>query len=290
MECGHSVKVLDLFQHRSFTLATCTGYQNFEVVKGDCRDVETIRECIKDVDWVIPLAALVGAPACNVDKNAAMQTNYMAIHSLTKELSPNQRILLPNSNSGYGTTKPGESATEESPLNPLSVYARSKAMGEEVALQRENTVAFRLATVFGPSPRMRMDLLVNDFTHRAMRDQSLVLYEPNFRRNYMHVYDVARLFLFGIQKFDTLVKQKVFNAGIANSSTKEQLCQQIQECLPSFAYFTSSTRFDADKRDYDVSVERLSQAGFTCHYSIKDGIKHLIKLYAMLPPYEFCNA
>lgn len=290
LQKGYTVRALDLFQHRSLTLAACTAYERFEPVQGDCRDINVIKECLKDVDYVIPLAALVGAPACAKDAFAAVTTNKNAIGNLNA-LRGDIPLIYPTTNSGYGITKDEEVCTEDSPLNPISVYGRTKAQAEQELLQSNKpVVSFRLATVFGPSPKMRLDLLVNDFVYRAVRDRSLVLYEPGFRRNYIHIRDVARLFLFGIENFDRLKEKKVFNAGLPGCFTKRGLCQKIQQEIPEFQFFVAETGKDPDRRDYDVCVERLSAAGFDCETTLDRGIHELVKTYRMLPAPEFCNA
>lgn len=291
LEEGYQVRVLDKFDHPSVSLAGWVGMENLEVVRGDCRDSDTLLECLDGVDYVIPLAAIVGAPACERDKYGAKSINQEAIFTLVSLLKRDQRLLYPNTNSGYGTTKPGEVCTEETPFKPISTYAQTKAEGEHAVLQHENSVSFRLATAFGASARMRLDLLVNDFTHRAIHDRFVVLYQAHFRRNYLHVFDIARLFLFGIKNFPKLMKKgRVFNAGIPQFLTKRELCLAIHKQVPEFQFWEAETGEDPDKRDYHVSVERLTQAGFKCSVFLDQGIRELVKLYHMLPTRSFANA
>ena len=285
---GYAVRVLDRFSHSSPTLMSCIGHEGFEPVRGDCRDVPTLRAALQGVDWIIPLAAIVGAPACERDSLAATSTNHAAITDLLHWRSKEQRVLFPNTNSGYGTTPPGEVTTENTPLKPISLYGITKAEAERTVLFKENTCAFRLATVFGPSPRMRLDLLVNDFVYRALKDKALVLYEPHFRRNYMHVYDVSRLFVFAMRNFEAL-KGKPWNAGLHYCLTKQELCQEIQKSIPDFRFFVAETNKDPDKRDYEVSVQRLENLGFKCCVSLSRGIRELKQAYEMLPGPEFTN-
>lgn len=286
LENGYAVRVLDLFRNKQIPLTHCLDYEGFEPVKGDCRDQSTLRECLKDVDWIIPLAAIVGAPACEINKTGASSINFDSIVTLNL-LRGSIPVIFPNTNSGYGSTK--EVCTEETPLNPISHYGRTKTYSEKFLLDRKNVTVFRLATVFGPSPRMRLDLLVNDFTYRAVTDKTLVLYEEGFLRNYMHVHDVARLFLFAIRNYDKM-KDQVFNAGLHYCLTKRELCKEIQKWVPDFQFLAAETGSDPDKRNYNVSVEKLEQAGFRCATSLSRGIRELIRLYKMLPNKEFTNA
>lgn len=291
---SYRVRVLDKFTHPNPSLMSVIDHEGFEPVRGDCRDKALLRKCLKDVDYVIPLAAVVGAPACDNNPSDAESINAGGIIALAEQIletSCETKILYPNSNSAYGKTPLGEAADEDSKVNPLSLYAKTKMIGETALLESlpDYSTSFRLATAFGPSPKMRLDLLVNDFVYRAMRDKSLVLFEPHFRRNFIHVYDIARLFAFGIKNFDKL-KGKVWNAGLHYGLTKEELCQTIQKKLKDFRYFVSETGEDPDRRDYNISTERLENIGFKCSVSLERGIRELIKAYSMLPVENFRNA
>lgn len=286
---GYSVTALDTFTHQGLPLAACLPYEGFTPIRGDCRDTSTLREALKGVDWIIPLAAVVGAPACMNDYYKANSVNYESIITLLECRSKNQPILFPTTNSGYGTTPEGQVSTEDTLMDPISLYGYTKCKAEKHLLDKENIATFRLATVFGASPRMRLDLLVNDFVHRAVRDKAVVLYEANARRNYMHVYDVARLFVFGLKNFEK-IKGKPWNAGIPGALTKKELCQEIQKYVKGFTFVEAEVGTDIDKRDYNVSVERLENAGFKCCVSITYGLRELIRCYKMLPVERFRNA
>lgn len=296
---GYKVRVLDRFRHRSPGLMACCSDPNFEAVRGDCRNPSTIRECLNGVDWVAPLAAVVGAPACDVDPDDATTTNVGAIRTLVREMivwesgqrrreKECQRIIFPNTNSGYGTTLPGIVCDEESPLAPISHYAMTKCDAEWIVMDRAESVSLRFATAFGASPRMRLDLLVNDFVHRAVRDKFLILYEPHFKRNYIHVRDMAESFLFAVRNWEAM-KGGVYNVGLPGAVTKRSLCEMIYKAIPRFRFLVSEIGSDPDKRNYDISVAKMQKLGFHCKISISDGIQELIKVYQMLPGQEFTN-
>ncbi len=290
LESGYRVRALDLFRHPNPALLSIGSMGGWEAVRGDARDALTMREALKGVTAIIPLAAVVGAPACDAQPLEASSTNYGAISTLLSLRSKEQVVLYPNTNSAYGTTD--GICTEDSPVDPLSHYARTKLDAECAVLNEGNTVVFRLATVFGPSPRMRLDLLVNDFVYRAVKDRCLTLFEAGFRRNYMHVQDVASLFLWGLRagRIDTCLEDCLFNAGIPGSITKHGLCQEIQKVLPYFEWNETYVGEDPDKRDCDVSVQRLTDAGFECTRTLNDGILELVRIYTTFPSGAFANA
>ncbi|MDO8461233.1 MAG: NAD(P)-dependent oxidoreductase [Deltaproteobacteria bacterium] len=282
LEKGFEVTVLDNFFHGQTSLLDCCGDEKFQIVKGDCRDEELVKKLLKDKDIVIPLAALVGAPLCNLDKTAAVTVNYEAVRLLCRLASPSQKILFPVTNSGYGIGEKGKMCTEDSPLKPLSLYGETKVKAEQVVLDRGNAISFRLATVFGVSPRMRLDLLVNDFVHRAVMDKAVVLFEGHFKRNYIHVRDVVKVFLHGIEKFDSM-KDKPYNVGLEDANlSKVELCQEIQKQLPQFVYMEAPIGEDPDKRDYIVSNQRILATGYRPDWGLARGIKELIKCYTIL--------
>lgn len=287
---GYSVRVLSTFTNPTPSLASCISYEGFEPVRGDCRDAVVLEAALKGVDWIIPLAAVVGAPACDNDQYKARTVNAGAIYTLLDLVRPEQRIVYPTTNSGYGTTPAGLICGENTPLKPISLYGITKQQAETDVLENENAVSFRLATVFGPSPRMRLDLLVNDFIYRAVRDKCVTLYEAYARRNYMHIWDVSRLFLFAMRKFEKLKEGRVYNAGLHFSLTKKELCEEIQKYVKDFQVLEAPTGKDPDKRDYAVSVEKLEEAGFKCCISLTAGIRELIKFYRMFPIERFRNA
>ena len=279
---GYRVTVLDNFLFQQSSLNHLCADPNFEVCRGDARDPEVLQPLLRRADVIIPLAALVGAPMCNSDKVGAETINRDAILSLIRLASREQRVLMPITNSGYGIGEAGKFCTEETPLRPISLYGRTKVEAEQAVLARGNAISFRLATVFGMSPRMRIDLLVNDFVYRAVNDRAVVLFEAHFKRNYIHVRDVARVFLHGIQNFEAL-KNQPYNVGLSDANlSKLELCQAIRGHLPSFVFLEAPIGEDVDKRDYIVSNEKIERTGFRPAYSLDFGIRELIKGYRML--------
>ena len=279
---GHEVTVVDNFLFRQNTLADCCHYASFQVVRGDCRDEALMTKLVAKADVIIPLAALVGAPLCDRDPVAAQTTNFEAVAMLCRLASPTQRIIMPVTNSGYGVGEKGKHCTEETPLRPISLYGVTKVKAEEAILQRENSISFRLATVFGVSPRMRIDLLVNDFVHRAVTDRAVVIFEGHFKRNYIHVRDVARVFVHGLDQFATM-KGKPYNVGLEEANlSKLELCAVIQKHLPKFVFLEAPIGEDPDKRDYIVSNARIAGTGFKTEWGLDRGIQELIKGFTIL--------
>ena len=284
---GNQVTVLDNFMWRQNSLAHLCHDQRLTIVRGDARDHALIRVVAAGADAVIPLAALVGAPLCDRDPIAARTTNLDAVAALCKTLVPSQLLVIPISNSGYGVGEPGKECTEETPMRPVSLYGKLKVEAEQVALQRENTVSLRLATVFGMSPRMRLDLLVNDFVYRAVTDHALVLFEPHFRRNYIHVMDVAAAFLWALRG---KLRPDVYNVGLSSANlSKSELCARIAKHVPGFAYVFSDINADPDKRDYVVSNAKIEATGWRPKHSLDDGISELIKGYQMIRNSRYGN-
>ena len=282
LNAGTRVTVLDNFMFKQASLGHCCADPNFSVVRGDCRDEQLVKKLLKDVDIVIPLAALVGAPLCKMDPVGATSTNLDAQMMLLRNLSPNQRVLVPITNSGYGIGESDRFCTEESPLRPLSLYGIHKVEVEKAALDRGNTISFRLATVFGMSPRMRIDLLVNDFTYRAVTDRFVVLFESHFKRNYIHVRDVTRAFMHGIANFDSM-KGRPYNVGLSEANlSKFELCERIRREIPDFVFLDAPVGEDPDKRDYIVSNQRIEGTGYKPIHSLELGLRELVKGYAML--------
>jgi nucleoside-diphosphate-sugar epimerase len=283
---GHEVVVLDNLYYNQTSLLQFTHHKNFEFIYGDVRDQSVLWESIKNSDVVIPLAALVGFPACEREPELATQLNYEHVRNICRigriynDTNPNFKIIYPNTNSGYGI---GTDAmcTEESPLNPISLYGKTKVQAEDEVL-RVGGISLRLATVFGTSPRMRMDLLVNEFVYKALTDKYITIFEKNFVRNYIHIRDVARAFLFMIENYEGN-KGEVFNVGLSDANlTKQQLVEKIKEYVPDFAITYSDFYEDPDKRDYIVSNEKIEKLGFKPQYSLDDGIEELIKTYSIL--------
>lgn len=279
---GYRVTVVDNFLFNQASLNQLCADPNFDVCRGDARDPEILRPLLRAADLIIPLAALVGAPMCNKDKLGAESINHGAVVTLIQLASKEQRIMMPVTNSGYGVGEPGKFCTEETPLRPLSLYGRTKVAAEQAVLERGNSISFRLATVFGVSPRMRIDLLVNDFVYRAVNDRAVVLFEPHFKRNYIHVRDVARAFLHGICNFESM-RDQPYNVGLSDANlSKLELCRQIQKHLPKFVFLEAPIGEDPDKRDYIVSNEKIERTGYRPAHSLDDGIAELIKGYRMI--------
>jgi len=286
---GHEVRVLDNFRYNQNSLLDCCFSDNFSIMRGDCRDKDTLSKAIKDVGVIIHLAALVGAPICNADQIGAQTTNFDAVKLLLSLRSKDQKILFPCTNSGYGIGEKGKYCTEETPLRPITLYGKTKVDAEKAILESGNSISFRLATVFGVSPRMRTDLLVNDFVQRAVRDKYLVIFEGSFKRNYLHIRDVARVFLHGIKNFDAM-KGKPYNVGLSDANlSKLELCQAIKKRIPEFTFMESQIGEDPDKRDYIVSNERIEKTGFKPKYSLDFGIEELIKAYTILRGPHYSN-
>ncbi len=282
LEAGFRVTVIDNFMYGQNSLAAVCHERGFEVVRGDVCDAAVMKPWVQQADIIIPLAALVGAPLCDREPEKATATNKTAILSMMKLLSRNQRVLMPVTNSGYGVGEKDKFCTEESPLRPVSLYGRDKVAAEEAILQHANAISFRLATVFGMSPRMRIDLLVNDFTYRAVYDGEITLYEGHFRRNFVHVRDVARAFLHGLRHFEVM-RGQAYNVGLSDANlSKRELCERIQKHLPKFVIRESPDGRDPDQRDYLVSNAKIERAGFQAIVSLDDGIRELIKGYTMI--------
>jgi len=289
LAAGHRVTVLDNFLFRQFTLADCCAHEGFEVVRGDCRDEGTVRRLMTGADVIIPLAALVGAPMCDRDRVGAVTVNRDAVEMICRLASPRQRIIFPTTNSGYGIGEADKHCDEDTPLRPISLYGSTKTEAEQMVLARTESVAFRLATVFGMSPRMRLDLLVNDFVHRAVHDRAVVVFEGHFRRNFIHIRDVARVFLHAIDHFDAM-RGRTYNVGLDDANlSKLELCREIQEHIPGFVYLEAPIGEDVDKRDYIVSNARIAAQGFVAEWSLDRGIRELIKGYTILKGSSYSN-
>ena len=289
LNAGHRVTILDNFMYKQASLNSVCGNKNFTVVKGDIRVEGTIHELLKKADIVIPLAALVGAPLCSLDPIGATTTNHDAIKLMIKLLSKDQIVLMPTTNSAYGTGDFGHYCNEESVLRPISQYAIEKVAIEQELMKRENSISFRLATVFGMSPRMRIDLLVNDFVYRAVNDRFVVLFESSFKRNYVHVRDVSRAFQHAIINFDSM-KNNIFNVGLSEANvSKKELCEIIQRHLPDFTFLEAPIGKDPDQRNYIVSNDKIEKTGYKTSISLDDGIEELIKGYAMIKNSSFGN-
>ncbi len=286
---GHMVTVVDNFLYNQTSLLDCCHNPNLEIVRGDSRSKEVMTKTIQGADVIIPLACLVGAPLCDKLPEEAKAVNLDAIKMLIEISQPQQKVIFPNTNSGYGVGEKDLFCTEESPLNPISLYGRLKVEAEKALLERGNAVIFRLATVFGVSPRMRLDLLVNDFVYRAVHDGFVVLFEADFKRNYIHVRDVARAFLHAIQNFDSM-KNQAYNVGLSDANlSKRELCEEIKKYVPKFYFEEATVGEDPDKRNYIVSNEKIEKTGFQPSVSLPEGIKELVKGYHVIKRNQFTN-
>jgi nucleoside-diphosphate-sugar epimerase len=286
---GFAVTVLDSFIFGQNSLMDCCGQDRFRVIRGDVRNERVLKEALASQDIIIPLAALVGAPLCNLDETGAVSTNQTSIESLCRLASPSQMILYPTTNSGYGIGEKGKFCTEETPLRPISLYGTTKVKAEEAVLARGNSLTFRLATVFGASPRMRVDLLVNDFVYRAVHDRAVLIFEGHFKRNYIHIRDVARAFLHAIANFSAM-KGKPYNVGLEEANlSKLELCAKIKSHLPQFTYVEAPIGEDPDKRDYIVSNQRILETGFRTEWDLDRGIRELIKAFTILRQSKYAN-
>ena len=284
----HEVVVIDKLMYDSNSLLRYTQDNKFTFIKEDVTNISVLKEHMASADIIIPLAALVGFPLCRDNPNVAQEINHDINRWIAKNKSTDQLVIYPCTNSGYGVSVDGSVCTEESPLNPISLYGKTKVAAENEYRNIENHVTFRLATVFGPSSRMRTDLLVNSFVLKALREKILVLYECEFMRNYVHIYDVCRAFKFVIDNWQTC-KNETYNVGNDSlNMNKLQLAQTIQNHIPLEiiqAEFTS----DLDKRDYIVSSEKFYNKGFKCEFDLDDGIRQLLKAYAMIETPWYAN-
>lgn len=289
LEAGHAVTVVDSLLYGQTSLVGYCNHPDFSFARGDVRDEPLMKSLVAEADVLIPLAALVGAPACEKDPWFAESVNFGAIELLNRVRSREQLVVYPVTNSGYGTQSGEVHCTEDTPLEPISLYGQTKVRAEAELLSSENAITLRLATVFGPSPRLRLDLLVNHFTYAALTDGYIVLFEKQFKRNFVHVADVADGFLHAIENADTM-SGKPYNLGLdAANMSKEELAQKVKEQVPSFVIMESNLQSDPDKRNYIVSNQRLREAGFEASRSIECGIRQLITAYRMLPVSAFKN-
>ncbi|OFZ70802.1 MAG: hypothetical protein A2Z01_10570 [Betaproteobacteria bacterium RBG_16_58_11] len=282
LNAGYKVTVIDNFMFKQTSLNHVCHHPNFDVVKGDIRVESAMLPLMKKADVIIPLAALVGAPLCTKDPVGATTINHDAIMMMLKHVSKDQILLMPTTNSAYGTGDENNYCTEESPLRPISHYAIEKVEIEKAFMQHPNSISFRLATVFGMSPRMRIDLLVNDFTYRAVYDRFVVLFESQFKRNYIHVRDVMRVFMHALDNYDKM-KGQIYNVGLSDANvSKKELCEHIAKHVPEFVYLDAPVGKDPDQRNYIVSNAKIEATGFKQQYSLDKGIAELVKGYTMI--------
>ena len=286
---GYRVIALDNLMYRQRSLFHLCGDDRFEFVSGDARDPDLLRRLVKDADVLIPLAAIVGAPACHRDPWLARAVNLEAVRLINRLRDPSQMIIFPNTNSGYGAKSGDAYCTEETSLEPISLYGQTKVQAEMELLDSPNVITLRLATVFGMSPRMRLDLLVNHFVHAAVTDGYIVIFEKEFKRNYVHIRDVADCFIHCIENADRMVGRP-YNLGLDETNlSKAELALKIREYVPGFYVHFSEVGSDPDKRNYIVSNQRLFQAGFKARRTLDEGIQELLKGYRMMGRGQFKN-
>jgi nucleoside-diphosphate-sugar epimerase len=280
LEAGYTVTVLDNLMYDQVTLLHLFGNPKFQFELGDVRDKKLLQELVGLNDVIIPLAAIVGMPACKANPELTVAVNYQQVADIVEVLRDDQKLILPNTNSQYGSSD--SIITEESPFNPLSLYAKTKCDAENTMLAKGNGVSLRLATVFGVSPRMRTDLLVNDFVYKSVVDGYLVLFEAHFKRNYIHVQDIARTFQFVIENYEKC-KGQAFNVGLSTANlSKLELAETIKKYIPSLVIKQDDFKEDFDKRNYIVSNEKLEALGWKPIYDLDYGIKQLMSAYKIV--------
>jgi nucleoside-diphosphate-sugar epimerase len=289
LEKGYEVTVLDTLMFGQSTLLELCINPKFSFINGDVRDINLLKKIVPHFDVIIPLAALVGAPLCKKDEMGTIAINRDAIININKIRSKQQRIIYPTTNSGYGIGQDGIYCTEETPLNPISLYGTTKSEAEQDLLATDNVITFRLATVFGCSPRMRLDLLVNDFTYRAFSQRYIVLFEAHFKRNFIHIRDVAKAFVHSIENFETM-KNTMYNVGLSSANlSKMELCQEIKKQIPDFFIAESEINKDPDQRNYIVSNDKIEKTGYKPDVDIQTGIAELIKGFSILTNNKYSN-
>jgi nucleoside-diphosphate-sugar epimerase len=289
LSLDYNITVYDNFLYDQSSLNHLCNKNNLSIVKGDVRDNSKILSILPKFDVIIPLAALVGAPICKFDPVGARTINHGSIELILKNISKNQIILMPTTNSAYGTGDKNNFCDEKSKLNPISQYAIDKVDIENKLMEHKNSISFRLATVFGMSPRMRVDLLVNDFVYRAVRDGFIVLFESHFKRNFIHVQDVCDVFIFSLKNFDSM-KNQIYNVGLSDANlSKKELCKIIQKKIKNFVFFEEELQKDPDQRNYIVSNKKIEKLGFKPKISIEHGIEELIKGFSFLKVQKYTN-
>ncbi len=289
LQKGHEVIAVDNFMYKQTSLLECCHFNNFTLINGDVRNAELLEKQLKKVDAILPLACLTGAPLCDKDPITAKAVNFEAIKTILAKRNPDQMVIFPTTNSGYGVGEKGIHCTEETPLRPVSLYGKLKVEIEKIILESGNSLTFRFATVFGISPRMRLDLLVNDFTYRAYYDRFIILFEAHFKRNYLHVRDAARAFIYGLENFEQM-KGESYNVGLSDANiSKAELCEVIKEQISNFYFTEAEIGEDVDKRDYIVSNEKIEATGFKTEHSLSYGIKELIKGFQIIKKSGYGN-
>jgi len=286
---GHEVIAIDNFMYNQAPLLDCCYDKNLSLIRADVSDKKIIFQSLKGVDAIFPLACLTGAPLCQERPLEARRVIVDAVKIILELRKKSQKIIYPTTNSGYGIGKKDAFCTEQSPLKPVSLYGKLKVEAEKMLLDSGNSIALRLATAFGISPRMRLDLLVNDFVYRAVNDHFIVLFESHFKRNFIHVRDVVKAFIHCLNNF-TKMKNQVYNVGLSEANlSKWELCSQIKKQVPDFYFVKAKIGEDPDKRDYIVSNEKIEKTGFRPDISLKEGISELIKGYRIIRKNQFSN-
>ncbi len=286
---GHEIVALDNFMYNQTSLLDVCHYPSLTIVRGDTRDKNLMIKLLKDVDAIFPLACLTGAPLCAKDPIGAQSILLDAVELILELRSKNQMIIFPTTNSGYGVGEKGKHCTEETPLRPISLYGKLKVEAEEAILGAGNGITLRLATAFGVSPRMRLDLLVNDFVYRAVYDRFVVLFEAHFNRNFIHVRDVAKAFSHSLNHFEKM-KNQAYNVGLSDANiSKLGLCQEIQKQVKDFYFVEATIGEDPDKRDYIVSNDKIEKTGFKPDVSLTAGIAELVKAYQVIKRNQYAN-
>ncbi len=289
LRLGHEVTVVDNFMFGQASLNHCCRHPNFSVANGDIRHIEFIRPYYEAADIIIPLAAYVGAPLCKKDETGAQTVNHDAIMAMLRIIRDDHWVLMPTTNSAYGTGDENNFCDENSPLKPISKYAIDKVTIERELMKRRNSISFRLATVFGMSPKMRIDLLVNDFVYRAVYDRFIVLFEGHFKRNYIHLTDVVRAFVHGIENFQ-IMRGQIYNVGLTEANiSKIELGETIKKHIHDFVIMEAPLASDPDQRNYVVSNKKIESTGWTAQVGLEAGIKELIKGYTMLKNTRYTN-
>ena len=286
---GYDVIAVDSFMYNQTSLLDCCYNKGLTIMREDIRNKELISNCLKEVDAIIPLACLTGASICTKDPIAATTVNTDAINMLLELRSREQMIIFPTTNSGYGIGQDGKFCDENTPLKPISLYGQHKVDAEKAILDSGNSITLRLATAFGISPRMRLDLLVNDFTYRAVYDRFIVLFESAFKRNFIHVRDVVKAFVHCLRNFEKM-KNEPYNLGLSDCNiSKRELCEEIKKQVVEFYIEESEIGKDPDKRDYIVSNNKIEMTGYKPGFSLQDGIAELIKGFQVIKPNIFTN-
>ncbi len=286
---GHKVTVVDNFMYGQTPLLDVCHHENLEIIRGDVRNHDMIVPLAKKADVILPLACLVGAPLCKQDPVGARTINHDAIKMLLEIKSKDQVMIFPCTNSGYGVGEEGLHCNEKTPMRPVSLYGQLKVDIEKMLLDSGHVATFRFATVFGVAPRMRLDLLVNDFVYRAVNDRFVVLFEAHFKRNYLHVRDAARAFIHGVENFSKM-KGEPYNVGLTEANmSKAELCDAIKKHIPNFHILISEVGEDPDKRNYIVSNEKIEATGFRCENSLDMGIRELIRGFQVIKRNQYAN-